>query len=455
MLPTGWPRTSTWLPVSELGLSRMGFIRTSGSSRQAWAWTTWARPISPPARVTNELSDMFWALNGATRRPSWKRMRHSAAVRMLLPALELVPWSIRAGVFRGSWWGSRPCCAWCPSTHPTMLVIRRASSASARASQSRRFSAAVRTATRKNRPSRPCEASKVRMAMPAASSASAKTGACPARSDPAARGGNSPRRDRRRAPAALAAARSIAGARGRRRRPFAGHIPSSPSRATPAAWASVPTDQGVSCRADLPGDVLIGHGVAQSQPRNRVELGERADDDDVCRRPDSCVNRRGQSDFRADASRRGPKIGDIPVVGQRDVAVEEIGECFINDEQRRRSACRQRPELPAVEGQSGGIVGLSQHHEFPAVQLVFQGGEVEDEAGTLVERQQGHGATSPLDGRRIVDIGRHGDKGPVVTHARASAKRISLEPLATTILLAGTRWRAARARANSVFSGSG
>ena len=63
----------TWQPVSELGFSRMGFIRTSGSRRQAWACTTWARPISPPSRSTNELSDMFWALNGATRMPSCKQ----------------------------------------------------------------------------------------------------------------------------------------------------------------------------------------------------------------------------------------------------------------------------------------------------------------------------------------------------------------------------------------------
>ncbi len=85
--------------------------------------------------------------------------------------------------------------------------------------------------------------------------------------------------------------------------------------------------------ADLPGDVLIRHGIAQSQPRNRVELGEGADDDDVCRdSPDSCVNRRGQSHFRADASRRAPKIGTVPaVVGQRAVAVEEIGKGLIDD----------------------------------------------------------------------------------------------------------------------------
>ncbi len=52
MFPIGFPMTITWEPVSLLGLSSTGFIRTSGSMRQAWAWTTCARPISPPLRVT-------------------------------------------------------------------------------------------------------------------------------------------------------------------------------------------------------------------------------------------------------------------------------------------------------------------------------------------------------------------------------------------------------------------
>ena len=43
---------------------------------------------------------MFWALNGATRTPSWRRMRHSAAVSTDLPALDEVPCTMRAGVGR-------------------------------------------------------------------------------------------------------------------------------------------------------------------------------------------------------------------------------------------------------------------------------------------------------------------------------------------------------------------
>ena len=99
ILATALPLTITWLPVSLLGLRRIGFIRTSGSRRQAWACTTWARPISPPSLVTNELSDIFWDLKGATDTPSWRRIRHSAAVRTDLPALEHVPWNIREGAF--------------------------------------------------------------------------------------------------------------------------------------------------------------------------------------------------------------------------------------------------------------------------------------------------------------------------------------------------------------------
>ena len=55
----------TWLPMSLLGLSKIGFIRTSGSTPAAWACTTWARPISSPSRVTKLFNAMFWLLNGA------------------------------------------------------------------------------------------------------------------------------------------------------------------------------------------------------------------------------------------------------------------------------------------------------------------------------------------------------------------------------------------------------
>ncbi len=94
MFPTGRPLTITCDPVSLEGLSSTGFIRTSGSSRQACACTTCARPISRPSAVTKEFSAMFCDLNGATATPSWKRIRHIAAVSTLLPAFEQVPWNI-------------------------------------------------------------------------------------------------------------------------------------------------------------------------------------------------------------------------------------------------------------------------------------------------------------------------------------------------------------------------
>jgi hypothetical protein len=59
MFSTGRPSTMTWEPVSDEGLSNTGFMRASGGRRQAAAWVTWARPISRPWSVTQELSDMF------------------------------------------------------------------------------------------------------------------------------------------------------------------------------------------------------------------------------------------------------------------------------------------------------------------------------------------------------------------------------------------------------------
>ena len=70
MVPMALPLTMTWDPLSLVGFSRMGFMRTSGSMPAASACTTWARPISAPLAVMNELSAMFWDLNGATSYPS-------------------------------------------------------------------------------------------------------------------------------------------------------------------------------------------------------------------------------------------------------------------------------------------------------------------------------------------------------------------------------------------------
>ena len=71
MVPQTSPLTMTWLPVSLWGFRRMGFIRASGWMPAAWAWTTWARPISSPSLVMKEFRAIFWLLKGATRSPSW------------------------------------------------------------------------------------------------------------------------------------------------------------------------------------------------------------------------------------------------------------------------------------------------------------------------------------------------------------------------------------------------
>ncbi len=66
MSPRTLPLTMTWDPVSPVGLSKMGFMRTEGLMPAASACMTWARPISSPSSVIKELRAMFWDLKGAT-----------------------------------------------------------------------------------------------------------------------------------------------------------------------------------------------------------------------------------------------------------------------------------------------------------------------------------------------------------------------------------------------------
>ena len=66
MFPMTSPLTMIWLPLSPVGLSRIGFIATSGSMPAASACITCARPISSPSCVMKLLSAMFWLLKGAT-----------------------------------------------------------------------------------------------------------------------------------------------------------------------------------------------------------------------------------------------------------------------------------------------------------------------------------------------------------------------------------------------------
>ena len=85
----------TWAPMSLDGLSSTGFMSVCGSMPAAIACSAWARPISPPSRVTALLRAMFCGLNGATRTPRRFNKRHSAATTVLLPASEVVPCTIR------------------------------------------------------------------------------------------------------------------------------------------------------------------------------------------------------------------------------------------------------------------------------------------------------------------------------------------------------------------------
>src|SRR5215468_5422003 len=66
-------------------------MSAAGSMPAAAACIAWARPISAPSRVTNEFSDMFCALNGATFTSCRASHRHNPATSTLLPASEPVP----------------------------------------------------------------------------------------------------------------------------------------------------------------------------------------------------------------------------------------------------------------------------------------------------------------------------------------------------------------------------
>src|ERR1700761_2742010 len=65
---------------------------TVGSVRAPAACTAVDRAISPPSSVTKQLSDMFWALKGATDRPQLAKSRQRPATRVVLPASDPVAW---------------------------------------------------------------------------------------------------------------------------------------------------------------------------------------------------------------------------------------------------------------------------------------------------------------------------------------------------------------------------
>jgi hypothetical protein len=63
----------------------------SGARPAACACRYCARPISAPSPHTQELFDMFWALNGATGTPRRARARHNPVTTSDFPASEDVP----------------------------------------------------------------------------------------------------------------------------------------------------------------------------------------------------------------------------------------------------------------------------------------------------------------------------------------------------------------------------
>src|SRR3546814_11775153 len=75
-------------PRAYCGLSRMGFMSAVGDTPQARAWSAWARPISPPSRVTAALFDLFCGLKGRTVNPRRVKARASPATSSDLPTSE-------------------------------------------------------------------------------------------------------------------------------------------------------------------------------------------------------------------------------------------------------------------------------------------------------------------------------------------------------------------------------
>ena len=92
----GFPKAITCMRPFPEGFSKMGFISAWGATPAARACTAWARPISAPSGVTQELLDMFWDLKGATFSPRRDRLRHRAAATVLLPAWDEVPSTMMA-----------------------------------------------------------------------------------------------------------------------------------------------------------------------------------------------------------------------------------------------------------------------------------------------------------------------------------------------------------------------
>ena len=99
----------TWAPQSLWGFNNTGFMSLWGSRPQASACSAVERPISPPSTVTALFSAMFWGLNGATGTPWRASQRHRAATTVVLPASEVVPCTIRVGIYSSTpFWALMP-----------------------------------------------------------------------------------------------------------------------------------------------------------------------------------------------------------------------------------------------------------------------------------------------------------------------------------------------------------
>ena len=314
--PTGFPRTITWEPVSLLGLSRTGFIRTSGSIRQAWAWTTCARPISPPSRVTKELSDMFCALNGATRRPSWRRIRQSAAARTLLPAFEPVPWNMITGVRRGAVW---PC-------------------ASERLPEGAAEAAVLLGRPHGDAEEPPVETGEVVADAdgdPVGEEALGQFGGVDvAAVDPDEEEVRRPRidgkpRDRPELRGELLAPRAHEAARRLR------ILAVAEGRRADGLGEGVDRPGGRQ-GAEPPDDLPLGDGGAQAEARDRVELGERPEDDEIGR----------------------------PLAGEEALLPGEVGEGLVDDEDRRGVAGGEFPEGAGGKERARGVVRPAQDDDL-------------------------------------------------------------------------------------------
>ena len=233
-------------------------MSTWGGTPAASACTAWARPISPPSGVTEELSAMFCALKGATRSPSWRNSRQSAVTSRLLPTEEAVPCTMMAGRQR----------------HERSRLARRAERSLSR-------SAAGRAAIRMWR-GRPKEA-QLRTRMRRLSS-----------------------RPRSWAPSSTGTHQHEAGAAGHRRAAPGGRArpparAGRPSRRSRQSSTKAPSRQGGQAgglghgaggpgrpaRLDAPGEGGGGQQVAEAQPGDGVVLGQRAHPHDVGRDRDA------------------------------------------------------------------------------------------------------------------------------------------------------------------------